>query len=120
MCSWQCQNVSPIIINIDGLGWELTNAQKGVMFDFFATGSLIRMSWTAAASTNAFLALDRAHNGALDGSDLFGNITRQPPCGTGTEVCNGFRALAEFDKPENGGNNNGIIDPGDGIWPSLL
>ena len=119
-CSYQCQNVSPIIVNIDGLGWDLTDAHNGVTFDFFGNGSPIQMSWTASGSTNAFLALDRARNGALDGADLFGNLTPQPPCGTGLEACNGFRALAEFDKPENGGNGNAMIDPGDAIWPSLL
>ena len=32
----------------------------------------------------------------------------------------GFRALAEFDKPDNGGTGNGMIDPGDAVWPRLL
>jgi len=117
-CSWQCQGVSPIIINIDGAGWDLTNTQNGVLFDFFGNGDPIQMAWTALGSHNAFLALDRNHNGVLDGPDLFGNITQQPPCAP--SQCNGFSALAVFDEPANGGNGNGKIDPGDAIWGSLL
>src|SRR5580658_4063429 len=116
-CQWSCQNVSPILINIDGLGWNLTDAANGVMFDFFGNGQAIQMAWTAALSNNAFLCLDRQQNGAIDGPDLFGNVTPQPPCAP--DQCNGFAALAVFDQPADGGNGNGRIDPADAIWPSL-
>ncbi len=115
-CTFECENVSPIIINIDGLGWDLTTAQNGVQFNFFGNGP-IQMAWTAAGSQNAFLALPR--DGAVDnGADLFGNVTPQPVCAP--NVCNGFLALGVYDQPANGGNGNGIIDPGDAIWSQLL
>ena len=63
--------------------------------------------------------LDRNGNGAIDsGLELFGNATAQanPPAGIER---NGFNALQAYDKPANGGNNDGRVNRRAAIFASL-
>src|ERR1043165_4570548 len=113
-----CQppDMSPVLIDVDGSGFTLTSASGGVWFDFYGRGRKVKAAWPSPGSTNAWLALDRNVNGAIDnGLELFGNITQQPP----SDTLNGFLALAVFDLPANGGNGDGVIDSRDRIFSSL-
>jgi hypothetical protein len=103
---------SPIVINFENGDYRLTGKNAPVLFDIRGDGHPLLMGWTAAGADEAFLWLDRNHNGRVtSGAELFGNFT---PLQNGHLAKNGFEALAEFDA-----NHDGVIDDHDPIWPRL-
>lgn len=110
---------SPIVIDILGNGFNLTNSVNGVRFDIDGDAKQEQISWTSANSDDAWLVFDHNNNGLIDsGAELFGNFTPQPALPAGEER-NGFLALTEFDKAKNGGNAGGKLNNQDAIFSSL-
>ena len=110
---------SPIVVDVLGNGFQMTDASTGAFFDMGGRGTPERFSWTAENSDDAWLALDRNNNGLIDsGRELFGNVTTQDIHPDGVER-NGFLALALYDSAAYGGNGDGIISQSDSIFGRL-
>ena len=93
----------------------MTSSATGVAFDISGNGTAVQIAWTDPHYRNAFLSLPGQDGLVHNGKQLFGNFTPQPPSANP----NGFLALAEYDKPENGGNGDSIIDEKDSIFSRL-
>jgi hypothetical protein len=128
--NWGCPALtitrqSPIVIDRSGRNFTeaFTSADDGVTFKWGAYKREVKTAWTNPHNPDiGFLVYDRNHNGVIDdSSELFGNYTRQPPyhIEDGPADPNGFLALSVFDKPDKGGNGDGVIDSKDAIWSEL-
>lgn len=113
-----CSYATPVLIDVNGDGFQLTDAAHGVNFDFSGNGAPRHMAWTAAGTDDAWLVWDKNRNGKIDSArEMFGNLTAQPRIAL--ENRNGFLALAELDKPALGGNGDGVISRQDYFFRDL-
>ena len=85
----------PIILDLDGDGFELTTYQQGARFDILGNGSTQQTAFVQGG--DAFLALDRNGDGVInDGTELFGDQSG---------AVHGFAELSKLDS-----NGDGVID----------
>jgi hypothetical protein len=99
---------SPIILDMDGDGIELTSNEDGTVFDIDGDGKQDKTSWTKSGQgfDDAFLVLDKNKNGEIDsGKELFGDQNGS---------ANGYDELAKLDS-----NKDGTIDTKDAAYKEL-
>jgi len=110
-CACADRNPSPIIFDLAGDNFSLTDRAGGVLFDLNSNGHAELIPWTAAGSDDAWLVMDRDGDGRItSGRELFGTYTEQPP----TAAPNGFLALAMLDA-----DRDGRVTPADPQFAAL-
>lgn len=96
--------IDPLVLDLDGDGYELAQAGEGASFDIDGDGTTDRTGWVAG--DDALLALDRNGNGTIDnGKELFGDQNG---------AANGFLELAKHDQ-----NGDQKIDKKDSVYKAL-
>ena len=101
--------LDPLILDLDGDGYNVENKENGTNFDLDKNGFAEKINWT---TKDGFLCLDLNGNGNIDnGGEVFGDQTL---LADGTTAKNGFEALAQYDS-----NSDGVIDANDEIFSQL-
>jgi hypothetical protein len=94
--------VDPLIIDLDGNGFNLTNEETGAYFDLDKNGFAESTGWVSG--NDIVLAMDRDNNGFIDnGGELFGDQTILK---NGQSAVSGVQALAGLDINLDGKHNN--------------
>lgn len=102
--SAQVRKIDPLVLDLDGNGYDLTPAGEGAIFDIDGDGNLDQTAWVRGG--DALLVYDRNGNGRIDdGRELFGDQNG---------AANGFLELAKYDS-----NRDGKIDRHDSIFKAL-
>ena len=97
--------ITPLVLDLDGDGIELTSIEDGTLFDLNNDGILDRTGFVAA--DDGLLALDRDGDGIINNqSELFGNSDMAE---------DGFARLAELDS-----NEDGIFDAQDNLFDDVV
>jgi len=134
----QAPNGTPLVIADPGSRFQSSfgSLQDGVQFGFGSDSEVLQFAWPKATSGVGFLVLPACQAGVCKVTNMkqhmFGNLTYQnfrvgPKLGGiqnldgswSPYLRNGFEALDYYDDPANGGNGNGLFDPGDSAWESM-
>lgn len=100
----QVQQSDPIMFDLDGDGFELSDYQHGADFDILGKGSKAQVAFVQGG--DAFLAIDRNGDGAInDGTELFGDQRG---------ARNGYEELRKLDS-----NADGVINSSDADFGKL-
>lgn len=103
-------NSSPLILDLDGDGIEITSLSGAITFDHDADGVRTGTAW--AGADDGLLVLDLDGNGLIDsGRELFGNNTL---LANDQKAADGYAALRALDA-----NADGLIDAVDAPFASL-
>ncbi len=101
----EVQESDPIILDLDGDGFELSSYANGARFDILGNGQ--KQNTAFVQGGDAFLALDRNGDGVINsGKELFGDQHG---------AANGFEELRKLDS-----NQDGVIDRRDRDFAKLL
>jgi len=101
----------PLVVDIDGDGFDLISVEEGVYFDEDNRNLKEKTQWVAPK--DGLLAIDLNEDGVInDGSELFGTSTMLKD---ETLARSGFEALAQYDE-----NGDGVIDGQDDVFSKLL
>lgn len=112
---------SPIVVDLTGAGFGLGGTSGGLTgvddpVSFQLANHPGLWSWLGRDNNLAWLVLDQNNNGRIDnGTEMFGDHALQPF----GALPNGFDALAFYDRLDQGGNGDGVIDASDAVWPRL-
>ena len=110
-----CNVSDPLVVDLNGDGIHLKPISDRVTFDLFDWGEKVRTNWIQG--DDAFIVFDKNGNGMIDnGREMFANFVGERGW---NGVPTGFDHLAQYDKGEFGGNENGLIDSLDKIFSSL-
>ena len=97
--------ITPLVLDLDGDGVELTSIDQGTLFDLNNDGILDRTGFVAA--DDGLLALDRNGDGIINNqSELFGNSDTAE---------DGFARLSELDS-----NGDGVFDTNDDAFDDVV
>jgi hypothetical protein len=106
---------SPLVLDLAGDGVALSSATEGVSFNLMNHGP-VRTAWVQGED-DALLAIDRNGDGVIgSGQELFG----EGAAVDGHLARDGFEALAALDRPDHGGNGNGLLESGDLMFDQLV